>query len=78
VPPRDGAVIAGELDEIEFVERRDRSREVGEEEQGAFERRDEQEVEAAVVGGDLGAPFADARLDLLGGEVGLADAQVVG
>src|SRR6266550_2054249 len=78
VPPRDGAVIAGELDEIEFVERRDRSREVGEEEQGAFERRDEQEVEAGVVGGDLGAHLADARLDLLGGEVGLADAKVVG
>jgi hypothetical protein len=78
VPPRDGAVIAGELDEIEFVERRDRSREVCEEEQGTFERRDQQEVEAGVVGGDLGPHFADAPLDLLGGEVGLADAQVVG
>jgi len=78
VAARDGAAIACELDEIELVDRPDRAREVGDEEQGAFERRDEQEVEAGVVDGDLGAQLADARLDLLCGEVSLADAQVVG
>jgi len=56
----------------------DRPRQVGDEEEGALERRDEHEVEAGVVGGDLGAQLADPPLDLLGGEVGLADAQVVG
>jgi len=56
----------------------DRPRQVGDEEQGALERRDEYEVEPGVIRGDLGAQFADAPLYLLGGEVRLADAQVVG
>jgi hypothetical protein len=73
VAARDGVAIACKLDEIELVNRRNRAREVGDEEQRAFERRDEQEVEAGVVDRDLGAKFADARLDLLCGEVSLAD-----
>jgi hypothetical protein len=73
-----GVAVAGKLDKIELVDEWDRAREVGDEEQRSFQRRDEQEVEAVVIGGDLGAQFADARLDLLGGEVGLADAQFVG
>jgi len=78
VAARDGAAVPGELDEIELMNRRDRPREIGHEEQGALERRDEQWVEAGIIGRDLGAQLADARLDLLGGEVRLADAQVVG
>ena len=70
--------VAGELDEVDLVRGPDRAREVREEEQGALERRDEQWVEAGIIGRDLGAQLADARLDLLGGEVRLADAQVVG
>jgi hypothetical protein len=60
------------------VQQRDRAREVGGEEERTFEGRDEEEIEAGVVGGDLGAELADALLDLRGGEVRLADAQVVG
>jgi hypothetical protein len=78
VTARDGTAVAGELDEIELVYERDRTRQVGDEKQRTFERRDEQQIETGVVGGDLGTQFADARLDLLGGEVGLADAQFVG
>ena len=38
----------------------------------------EHEVEPGVIRGDLGTQLADAPLDLLGGEIRLADAQVVG
>jgi hypothetical protein len=72
-----GAAIAGELDEVELVKGGNRAREVGDEEERAFERRDEYEIEAAVVGGDLGPELDDARLDLLRGEVRLADSKVV-
>jgi hypothetical protein len=75
---RRGAAVAGKLHEIELVQRSDRSRQIGDEEQGPLERGDEHEVEALVIVGDLGAELADAPLDLLGGKVGLADAQVVG
>jgi hypothetical protein len=60
------------------VQQRDRPREVGSEEERALERRDENEIEAAVIGGDLSAELGDTPLDLLGGEVCLADAQIVG
>jgi hypothetical protein len=56
----------------------DRPRQVGDEEERPLERRDEQEVEPGVIRSDLGTQFADAPLDLLGGEIRLADAQVVG
>jgi hypothetical protein len=78
VTARDSTAVAGELDEIELVYQRDRTRQVGDEKQRTFERRDEQQIETGVVGGDLGAQFADPCLDLLAGEVGLADAQFVG
>jgi len=74
----DGAPVAGELDEIELVKQRDRAREVGDEEEGTLERRDEQEIEAGVVGGDVSTELGNARLDLLGREVGLPDADVGG
>jgi len=72
-----GASVAGELDEIDFVRRTDRAREVGEEEERAFQRRDEDGIETRVVRRDLRAQLRDAPLDLLGGEVRLADAEVV-
>jgi hypothetical protein len=56
---------------------RNSPREIGDEEERAFQRSDEDRVEAVVVGGDLGAELADPCLDLLGGEVGFADEQLV-
>jgi hypothetical protein len=78
VAARRAAPVAGELDEIELVHSFDRPRQVGDEEKGALERRDEHEVESGVIRGDLGTQLADTPLDLLGGKVRLADAQVVG
>jgi len=60
------------------VYERARTRQDGEEKQRTFQRRDAQQIETGVVGGDLRAQFADPCLNLLGGEVGLADAQFVG
>jgi hypothetical protein len=71
------AAVAGELDEIELVRDRDGAREIGEEEERALERSDEQGVETVVVGRDLGAELGDASLNLLGREVRLADPEVV-
>jgi hypothetical protein len=68
-----GLAVPRELDEIELVRDRDRAREVGDEEERPFQRRDEDRVEALVVAGDLGAELGDARLDLLRGQVRLAD-----
>jgi hypothetical protein len=66
------AAVAGELDEIELVRDRDGAREIGEEEERALERSDEQGVETVVVGRDLGAELGDARAQLLRGVVRLA------
>jgi len=55
------------------VHDRDGAREVGCEEERSLQRRDEQRLEAVVVGGDLGPELGDAVLDLLRGEVRLAD-----
>jgi len=41
VAARDRAAVTGELDEVELMDQRDSAREVGKEEQGALERRDE-------------------------------------
>jgi hypothetical protein len=71
------AAVAGELDEIELVRDRDGAREIGEEEERALERSDEQGVETVVVGRDLGAELGDARAQLLRGEVRLAGLEPV-
>jgi hypothetical protein len=68
--------VAGELDEIDLVRDRDRPREIGEEDEARLEERDQQKVAVGVVRGDLGAELPDARLELLGGEKGLADTGV--
>ena len=67
-----GAVVAGELDEVDPVADRDGAREVGQEDEARLQQRDEQQVAAGVVARDLGAELADARLQLLGGEKDLA------
>ena len=67
-----GAVVAGELYEVDRVRDRDRAGEVGQEDEARLQQRDEQQVAAGVVARDLGAELADARLQLLGGEKDLA------
>jgi len=58
------------------VEDRRRAREIGEEDKAGLERRDEQRLEAVVVGRDLRSELRDAALDLLVAEVDLADPRV--
>jgi hypothetical protein len=71
-----GAVVAGELDEVDRVGDRDRAREVGQEDEARLQQRDEQQVAAGVLAGDLRAELADARLQLLGREKDIADAGI--
>jgi hypothetical protein len=68
-----GAVVAGELDEVDLVRDRDRARKVGEEDEARLEERDQQEVALGVVAGDLRAELVDAASQLLGREEDLAD-----
>jgi hypothetical protein len=67
-----GAVVAGELDEVDPVADRDGAREVGQEDEARLQQRDEQQVAAGVVAGDVRAELTDARLQLLGREKDLA------
>jgi hypothetical protein len=67
------AVVAGERDEIDVVDDRQRPGEVGDEDDRGLQRRDEDRLAALVVGGDLGAELGDPALNLLSGEVDLAD-----
>ena len=69
--------VAGELDEVELVRDRNRTREVGEEDEARLQERDEDQVAVGVVRGDLRAELGHAALKLLGGEEHLADACVV-
>jgi hypothetical protein len=48
-------------------------REVGEEEDARFQRRDEQGLATLVVPRDLGPQLGNARPNLLGGEIDLPD-----
>jgi hypothetical protein len=65
VAARVGAVVAGELDEVDRVWYRDRAREVGQEDEARLQQRDEQQVAADVLARDLRAELADAGLELL-------------
>jgi hypothetical protein len=67
------ARVAGELEEVEVVEDRDRPRQVGDEDEARLQRRDEQRLAVAIVGRDLGAELGDAAGDLLRAEVDLPD-----
>ena len=72
------SAVAGQLEEIELVRDLDGAREVGDEEERALERRDQDGVATLVLRRDLGAELRDARLDLLGREKRVADAQGAG
>ena len=68
-----GRRVAGELDEVDVVQDRQRARQVGEEDEARLQRPDEQRLPALVVVGDLRAELGDACRDLIRGEVDLAD-----
>jgi hypothetical protein len=71
-------VVRSQVDEIEVVDDRQRAGQVGDEDERGLQRGDEDRLETVVVGGDLRAELLDSRLQLLGGEVDLADALVDG
>jgi hypothetical protein len=71
-----GAVVAGELDEVDLVRSRDRAGEIGEEDEARLQQRQEQQLALGVVPCDLRAQLLDASPQLLGGEEDLADAGV--
>jgi hypothetical protein len=60
------AAVAGELDEVERVEDRDRPRKVRDEDEARLQRPDEDRFAAVVVARDLGAELANARRQLAG------------
>jgi hypothetical protein len=71
-----GAVVARELDEVDRVRDRDRARQVGQEDDTRLQQRDEQQVTAGVVAGDVRAELTNARLQFLGCEKDLAYTRV--
>jgi hypothetical protein len=72
------AVVAGQLDEVDLVLDPDCAREVGEEDEARLQQRDEQQLPAVVVAGDIGPELLDAAAQRLGAEEDLADARVAG
>jgi hypothetical protein len=71
-----GAVVAGELDEVDLVRNRNRARKVGEEDEARLQQRDQQQLALGVVPGDVRAELVDAAAQLLGGEEDLAYAGI--
>ena len=69
--------VAGELDEVDAVDDRERPGQIGEEDDAGLQRPDEKRRAAGVVVGDLGAELPDPGGDLRGREVDVADAVVV-
>jgi hypothetical protein len=72
----EGAVIPCQDDEVESVGDLDRPREVGQEDERAFEDGDEDRLAAGVIGRDLRAQLFDPCLDLVTGEIDLSDPRV--
>jgi hypothetical protein len=73
-----GAVVAGELDEVDLVCARDGPGQVGEKDDARLQDRDQQQVLARVVLGDLRAELIDARPELFRREEYVSDARVGG
>jgi hypothetical protein len=74
-PPR-GAVVVGELEEVEAVGDLERPRQIGEEDDARLERGDEEWLMALVVCADLLAELGDPGLDVVRGEIDVADAGI--
>jgi hypothetical protein len=75
---RVGAVVAGELDEVDLVGDRDGAREVGQEDEAGLQQRQKQQLAVGVVPCDLSTELPDTSPQLLGCEEDLADAGVGG
>jgi hypothetical protein len=73
---RPATAVAGQLDEVDPVYDLERAREIGEEDEAGLETTDQDRLAARVVPADLLAELLDARRDLAGGEVDLADPAV--
>jgi hypothetical protein len=67
------AAVAGELDEVEVVQDRQRPREIRDEDEARLERTDEERLGVRVVARDVRAELADTRPNLRCGEVDLAE-----
>jgi len=76
VAARVGAVVTRQLDEVDLVLDRDRTRKVGEEDEARLQQRDEQQGAVLVVARDLHAQLLDAAAQLVGAEEDLANARV--
>jgi hypothetical protein len=72
------SVVAGQGDDVQIVDDRQRTGEVGDEDERGLQRGDEDGLEPVVVDGDLGAQLLDPAVDLLGGQVDVADPLVDG
>jgi hypothetical protein len=72
------AAVAGELDEVEVVQDRQGTGEVGEEDEARLQGADQDRLVPVVVARDLRAQLADAGSDLGSREVDLADPVVRG
>jgi hypothetical protein len=73
---RRALAVRGELEEVELVRDLERAREVGQEDEARLQRCDEQRRAARVVARDVAPELADARVDLLPGEIDLGDLAV--
>jgi hypothetical protein len=70
------SLVARERDEVEVVDDGQGPREIGDEDERRLQRGDENRLQAFVVGGDLRAQLLDTGLNLLGGEIDLADPRI--
>ena len=73
VPAHARAPVAGKLDEVERMENRHGSAQIGDEDEARLERRHQHRLAAGVVVCDLGAELLHARSDLGRGEGDLTD-----
>jgi hypothetical protein len=65
--------VARELEEVDPMRDAQRPREVGEENEASLQRRDQERLEPLVLPRDVATELADARLQLLAGEVDLPE-----
>ena len=72
-PARAPARIGGQLEEVDLVGDRQRTREVGQEDGARLERRDEQRLASGVHIGKLRSELGDAAADLRTGQVDIPD-----
>jgi hypothetical protein len=70
------SLVARKRDEVEVVDDGQGPREIGDEDKRRLQRGDENRLEAFVVSDDLRPQLLDTGLNLLGGEIDLADPRI--